>query len=140
MDALIFSWSGSFRDEFAEREDEIRHIIDLVHDNYDMEAGIVSNESRDTAEDAIPDIDLDFTVGNVDNILDVLRSLAQKYDAVFFVTDIRAELVAVNQSGAYTIGYNSSTISADELSGVGPNYIVDSLAELEQILVLEHMG
>lgn len=137
MDALIFSYSGSFKDEIDEREEEIAHIIGLVHDRYGMEVGVVANEGRDVTEESVDRFDIDFAVGNVDNILEVLRSLAQKYDKAFFVSDVRAELVAVNQSGAYTVGYNSGNVDAEELSGVGPNYIVDSLDELEQILLLE---
>ncbi len=141
MDAIVFSWSGSFRDELADRADDIATFTRFVQETYGMEVGLVSSDSREETYDAVEanELGIDFTFGEVENILDVLRSLAQKYDTVFFVSDIRAELVAVNQSGAYTIGYNSSTIAADELSGVGPNYIVDSLDELRQILSLENM-
>jgi phosphoglycolate phosphatase-like HAD superfamily hydrolase len=141
MDAIIFSWSGSFQDDMDARKDEIEEFIRFVHDTYGMEVGLISNESRGETDDAADseELGIDFTIGEVENILDVLQSLARKYEKVFFVSDIRAELAAVNQSGAFTVGYKASSISADDLSGVGPNYIVDSLDELQQILALELM-
>lgn len=138
MNALIFSWSGSFRDDFADRAEEIAHIIDFVDDR-GFEVGVVSEADLDDAKADVDARDVDFVVGAVENILEVLKSLAQKYDKTFFVSDVRAELSAVNQSGAFTVGYNSERLSADELGGVGPNYIVDDLEELEQILMLEAM-
>lgn len=141
MDAVIFSWSGSFRDAFTERQDDVTAFVTFVHDRFGMEVGLLGDESRDEIEEEA-DVDalgIDFAVGDVENIKQVMTSLAQKYDAVFFVSDVRAEIVAVNQSGAYTVGYNSGTLTSDELGGVGPNYIVDSLDELQQILLMEDM-
>lgn len=141
MDAVIFSWSGSFEDEFAERRDGITGFIAAVHEEFGMEAGLLSDESQDETEhaDDFDGMGFDFVVGPVDDIQQVMRSLAQKYDKVFFVTDVLAEIVAVNQSGAYTVGYNSNDRTADKLGEAGPNYIVDSLDELAQILTMEHM-
>ncbi len=139
MDAVVFSWSGSFRDAFEERQDEITAFIAFVHDRFGMEVGILGNEPRDQVEATTGSVDIDFVLGNVENITDVMASLVQKYDSAFFVSDVRAEIVAVNQSGAYTVGYNSERLTADELGGVGPNYIVDSLEELQQILLMEDM-
>lgn len=141
MDAVVFSFSGSFKDELEDRRDDITDFITFVHDTYGMEVGLLSDDSREDTEQTadIESLGMDFAVGDVENILDVMKAMAQKYDSVFFVSDVRAELVAVNQSGAYTIGYNSERLSTDEISGVGPNYIVDSLDELQKILGLEMM-
>lgn len=139
-DAIVFSWSGSFKDELEERREEIVEFIAAVQEAYGMEVGLLSDENREETESEadIESLGVDFAVGNVENILDVMTALAKKYDKVFFVTDVRAEIAAVNQSGAYTVGYNSETLSADDLGGVGPNYIVDSLAELRKILMMEN--
>jgi phosphoglycolate phosphatase-like HAD superfamily hydrolase len=141
MDAIVFSFSGSFRDDLDARQDAIGDFTAFVRERYDMEVGLVADDGRADTEEAVDTdtLGIGFVIGDVEHIRDVLGSLAQKYDKVFFVSDIRAELVAVNQSGAYTIGYNSANITADELSGVGPNYIVDSLDELRKILSLEMM-
>lgn len=139
MDAIVFTWSGSLEDDWTERENDLTAFLATVHDRFGMEAGILSEQNRDVTEDAVGTDLFDFAVGNVENIVKVMAALAQKYDKVFFVSDVRAELAAVNQSGAYTVGYNSTAVDADELSGVGPNYIVDSLDELEQVLLLEAM-
>lgn len=142
MDAIIFSYSGSFKHDLEERRDAIKEFIATVQDTYGMEVGLLSNENReDTEADTdIASLGVDFAVGDVENIKEVMTAFAKKYDKVFFVTDVRAELAAVNQSGAYTVGYNSTERSADDLGGVGPNYIVDSLEELQKILQIEHLG
>lgn len=139
MDAIVFTWSGSLQEEWDDRADDLAAFLETVHDRYGMEAGILSEADRAATEDAVGTDLFDFAVGNVENIVEVMTALAGKYDKVFFVSDLRAELAAVNQSGAYTVGYNAESVNAEELSGVGPNYIVDSLDELEQILLLEEM-
>lgn len=131
--AVVFSWSGSFRDDFGSREEDITDFIATMHDR-GTEVGIIGDEPRDELEGRV---DVDFALGHVDDILAVLTSFAEKYETVFFVSDVRAELAAVNRSGAFTVGFNSDRIGADDLGGVGPNYIVDSLGELAQILLLE---
>ncbi len=106
-----------------------------------MAVGLLGDEPRAEIEQAAntAGTGVDFVVGQVENIKQTMTSMAQKYDAVFFVSDVRQELATVNQSGAYTVGYNSERMTADELGGVGPNYIVDALDELQQILVMEDM-
>ncbi len=133
-DAVLFSWSGSFRDDFPSREDEIVEFIDAMHAR-GREVGVVASEDHDALEQELP-AGIDFVLGHVDNLVAVIESLVAKYDAVFFVSDIRAELVNANNAGAFTVGM-ARDADAEALGGVGPNYIVDSLAELEQILLLE---
>ncbi len=134
MDAVVFSWSGSFRGDLEERREEIEDFIDHLHSE-EMEAGAVTEGDRDVVEEEFPE--LDFVVGNVENIREVMSSLAGKYDKVFLVTDVRAELVTAGTSGAFTVGLSSDNFSAQDLSGAGPNYVIDSLEELERILRLE---
>ncbi len=138
MDALVFSWSGSFRAAFDDRAAAIRSLVAFGHDR-GFEVGLVAEEEREDVEDDVMalDLDLDFVVGHVEDIREVLRALHGRYDKVFFVSDVPAELAAVNRSGAFTVGYGGGGADADELGGVGPNYIVDDLGELEQILTLE---
>lgn len=141
MDAVVFSWSGSFKQDLEERREDIMAFITTVQDTYGMEVGLLSDENReDTEADAdIASLGIDFAVGDVEDIKEVMSAFAKKYGKVFFVTDVRAEIAAVNQSGAYTVGYNSEDRSADDLGGVGPNYIVDSLDELQKILMMENI-
>ena len=138
-DALVFTWSGSFRDDYGDRLDEIAALITFVRDKFEMDIGVLAEEERDTVMDELEALALDFVVGAVQDIAAVVTGIAGRYDRVFFVSDIRAELASVNQTGAFTIGYSSEARTADELGGVGPNYIVDDLDELQQILALEHM-
>lgn len=133
MDAIVFSWSGSFRDD-EERQESIAAFVETMHDR-GLEVGLVAEEDRGDIEGAVPE--LDFAVGHVEDIRAVLRSLTTKYEKVFFVSDVPAELAAVNRSGAFTVGFGAGAADTDDLSGVGPNYLVGSLDELEQILLLE---
>lgn len=132
-DAIVFSWSGSFRDD-EERQEGIAAFIEAMHDR-GVEVGLVAGADRGDIEDVVPE--MDFAVGNVEDIRAVLRSLTTKYDKLFFVSDVPAELAAVNRSGAFTAGFTAGAADTDDLSGVGPNYLVDSLDELRQILLLE---
>lgn len=137
MDAVVFSWSGSFRKDMEERQEEIEQVIAFGHE-WGFDVGLLAVEDDADVEEALPeDVAFDFVMGNVDNILKVMGSLASKYEKVFFVSDVQAELASVNQSGAFTVGFTEGDVSADELGGVGPNYMVDSLEELEKILVME---
>ncbi|MFB6294677.1 MAG: hypothetical protein ABEI97_02865 [Candidatus Nanohaloarchaea archaeon] len=133
MNAIVFSWSGSFRDEFEQREDDIAGFVAAMHDR-DMEIGLVTDTGIGTVEDRI---DSDFEIPHVDDLSDVLAALTTKYDKVFFVSDVPAELATANQSGAFTVGLASDENAAENLSGVGPNYVIDTFDELEQILRME---
>ncbi|MDY6773682.1 MAG: hypothetical protein SVS85_00655 [Candidatus Nanohaloarchaea archaeon] len=135
MNAVVFSWSGSFRDEFEGREKEIRGFIEEMQERGD-EIGLVTSGEVEEIDDLLP---TDFEIPHVDDLQEVLSSLNTKYDKVFFVSDVKAELVTANQSGAFTVGLASREISAEELSGTGPNYVVESLDELRKILTLESL-
>lgn len=133
MGAIVFSWSGSFRDDFDSRERDIQNFVDAMHDQ-DVEIGIVTDGGVEEVKELIPS---DFVIPHVQDLREVLSSLDSKYGKVFFVTDVKAELATANQSGAFTVGFSSGENDAGELSGVGPNYLVDSFEELEKILELE---
>ncbi len=133
MEAIVFSWSGSFRDDFEEREEDITAFVAAMHDR-ETEIGIVTDNEIDAVEDLL---ETDFEIPHVDDLSDVLAALTTKYDKVFFISDIPAELATANQSGAFTVGLTSDENEAAELSGVGPNYVIDTFTELEQILRME---
>lgn len=136
MHAVVFSWSGSFRDRYGERAESLQEFVSAVRDR-GFAVGIVADEPRDVVAEAVAELDLDVVIGDVENIIEVLSGLTGRYDKVFFVSDVLAELAAVNQSGAFTVGLNTGKQTADELGGIGPNYIVDTLDELEKILSIE---
>ncbi|MDY6761600.1 MAG: hypothetical protein SVY41_00965 [Candidatus Nanohaloarchaea archaeon] len=133
MNAIVFSWSGSFQNEFGQREDAIRGFVDEMQDR-GMEVGIVTDSDVGEVDDLLP---TDFEIPHVDDLSDVLGALTTKYEKVFFVSDVTAELATANQSGAFTVGLASAGNDAAELSGAGPNYVVESFEELEEILRLE---
>jgi phosphoglycolate phosphatase-like HAD superfamily hydrolase len=133
MQVVVFSWSGSFRKQFDKRENRLRAFIDEMHDR-GLEIGLVTDTEVDQVDDLLP---TDFVIPHVAELDAVLTALTTKYDKVFFISDVKAELATANQSGAFTIGLASTDTAANDLSGVGPNYVVDSLDELEEILQLE---
>ncbi|MCJ7478890.1 MAG: hypothetical protein MUP63_01810 [Candidatus Nanohaloarchaeota archaeon QJJ-7] len=133
MDAIIFSWSGSFREDFDDREGRIRDFMGEMQER-GSEIGLVTDGKIEEVEEMLP---TDFIIPQVQDLQEVLSSLDTKYDKTFFVSDVKAELVTANQSGAFTIGFSSGETDAEELGGVGPNYLVESLEELEKILRLE---
>ncbi|MDY6770022.1 MAG: hypothetical protein SVU88_03545 [Candidatus Nanohaloarchaea archaeon] len=133
MDAIVFSWSGTFRDRFEQREDALASFVAAMHDSGD-EVGIVTDGDIEAVEGLL---DTDFAIPHVDDLSEVLGGLTSKYDKVFFVSDVKAELATANRSGAFTVGLGSEMNDAEELGGVGPNYIVDSLDELAAVLELE---
>lgn len=132
MNAIVFSWSGSFRDDFDEREERIEGFVEEMRGR-ETEIGVVTSDEVDEAGE-VPN---DFVIPHVDDLREVLGALTTKYDKVFFVSDVKAELATANQSGAFTVGFSSGNNEAEELGGVGPNYLVDSFDELEKILELE---
>ncbi|MFB6166926.1 MAG: hypothetical protein ABEJ62_01550 [Candidatus Nanohaloarchaea archaeon] len=135
MITVVLSWSGSLKERFDESREEIQDFVSDMHSR-GFEVGLVAEESREEVEDKL---DADYAVGNVEDLSEVLSSLLSRYDKVFFVTDVEAELATANASGAFTVGVTSVSTDADDLGGVGPNYIVDSYAEFEKILKLERM-
>ncbi len=135
MNAIVFSWSGSFRDKFAEREADIRGFIAEMQER-GADIGVVTDGPVEAVDDLLP---TDFEIPHVDDLREVLAALTTKYDKVFFVSDVKAELATANQSGAFTVGLASDERGAEELAGVGPNYVVDSVEELASILRLEEM-
>lgn len=135
MNAIVFSWSGSFREEFESREEDIRAFVAAMQEE-GAEIGLVTDGPLADVEHLFPS---DFEIPHVDDLQEVMSALTATYEKVFFVSDVKAELATANQSGAFTVGLASAGNDAAELSGVGPNYVVDSFDELEKVLQLERL-
>lgn len=135
MDAVVFSWSGSFRERFDEREQRLERFQQAL-DAKEVAVGVVTEGEKNAVAEKLSPA---FVVPHVQDLAEVLSSLLSRYEKVFLVTDVGAEIATANKSGAFTVGFNSAEIDAEELAGFGPNYIVDSLDEMEEILKLESL-